>query len=539
LIVIIEDTERKSTQFDLASIEGLLNRFRDIPDISFVITASPDAKIDFVRLCEHTELIPDLETNTVVSIVSLVREYCRNKFPNDIDPVERGQLLEGPFLFASKYGQWEYQMVRLVNTPRKLKAIIRRFCNAWENLHGEIDIDELLIASCLRVCAPTVFGFLMRRHSDFAHLETKTDDSKKDPDLVKVALKEEWATLGNPSFDLSAAGKLLQMLDSTSRPIFDEPQYRHINAVQEFRSTRKVYRERIFNERLSEEHILDQSVLHEIYNAKSSGDWKQLGKRIEESAEFREAFDHFRGYLSGRVLKREEIWQITRHVFAAIRVKQGVKASRDSDAFFEATQWAKSCFDSLEDYYQSSCDLVIECIPKNLQLAVDIYSMLIMHGGSNQTLSHYGDEVMHSLQNTLSTATPDEIDGAFDELSPSTLHDLTTFNIQSSGQTAQDWRRWGWFGPILLKALKTNHNKFAPQIAYALGMTIDSPDLPPGFLVNQTVLDGIFGMDAETVMAELSKPFVINPAMKHFGTVGLDFSLVNIRAQKWLKKNRP
>jgi hypothetical protein len=154
LVVVVEDTERNSTQFDLESIEELLNRFRSIPDISFVITVSPDAKIDFVRLCEHIEHIPDLEAEVVVKVVGLVREYCRKKFPDDIDPVERRPLLEVPSGIGGGYSSWDFQMAKLVHTPRKLKATIRRFCNTWDILHGEVDIDELLKASCLHVCEP-------------------------------------------------------------------------------------------------------------------------------------------------------------------------------------------------------------------------------------------------------------------------------------------------------------------------------------------------------------------------------------------------
>ena len=154
LVVVVEDTERNSTQFDLEGIEGLLNRLRGIPGISFVITASPDAKINFVRLCEHIEQIPDLEAEAVVKVVSLVREYCRKKFSNDTDPVEHKPLLEGTFGIDGKYSSWAFQTAKLVHTPRKLKATIRRFCNDWDVLHGEVDIDELLIASCLYVCEP-------------------------------------------------------------------------------------------------------------------------------------------------------------------------------------------------------------------------------------------------------------------------------------------------------------------------------------------------------------------------------------------------
>jgi len=118
LVVVVEDTERNGTQFDLEGIEGLLNRFRGIPDISFVITVSPDAKIDFVRLCEHIEHIPDLEAEVVVKVVNLVREYCRKKFPDDIDPVERKSSPEGPSGIGGGYSSWDFQMAKLVHTPR-------------------------------------------------------------------------------------------------------------------------------------------------------------------------------------------------------------------------------------------------------------------------------------------------------------------------------------------------------------------------------------------------------------------------------------
>ena len=148
LVVVVEN----STQFGLESIEGLLSRFRDIPGISFVITASPDAKINFALLCEHIKYITDLEVEAVVKVIGLVREYCRERFPKDINPVEGGPPLEAPSGIGGGYSSRDFQIVKSLHTPRKLKAAIRRFCNTWDILHEEVDIDELLIASCLYAC---------------------------------------------------------------------------------------------------------------------------------------------------------------------------------------------------------------------------------------------------------------------------------------------------------------------------------------------------------------------------------------------------
>jgi hypothetical protein len=543
LIVVVEDTERSSAQFDLESIEGLLNRFRDFPDISFVITASPDSKIDFVRLREHTEIIPDLESETVTTILEIIRLYCQSLYPNDIDLVERKPFYAmPPWMGADKYGMWEFQMVKLLNTPRKLKATIRRFHNAWKALHGEVDIDELLIASCVRVCAPAAFGFLMRRHSDFAKIEKYPNPTgqRQGPDPVVITLKDEWTKLRDQSFDLSAAGRLLQMfLSPEAQAVFGEPQYGRTKLVQEFRSDRR-YQERIFNEVITDGGILDQEVLGEIFLAKKHNNLQKIGKRIEESPDFRRVFSDFRRYMLGSKLTNEEFWTIIKEVFASIREKDGRKASSDSEAYFEAINWVELCFSGdLNKFYEAVFELVQASIPHNLRLAVDIYHTLILRSGTIQTLNEYGNRVILSLKTALSINSTKVLDDALDESLPETLHYLIGFNNSSNNQVNLNWRQWNWFGPILLDAIRTNHQKYAPQIALVLGLTLtgSGSEVPVDFLLNENVLKDIFGSDAEAIMVELSKPFVINPAMKQFQIKvhGVNFSLAAIRAQKWLQ----
>ena len=541
LVVVVGDTERSSTQFDVESIEGLLNRFRDIPEISFVITAGPDARIDFVRLCEHTEMIPDLDAEVVSTILDAVRFHCREKFQNDIDLVERKPFYASPpWMGADKYGMWEFQMATLVNTPRKLKATARRFSGAWDVLHGEVDIDELLIASCLRVCAPSAFGFLMRRYNEFGTIEKKKNGSEHPPSPVITRLKDEWSNLKDYGFDLPAAGKLLQMfLSPEAQVVFGEPQYRRTNLVQEFRSQTR-YRQRIFNEVLSGDELLDQQILRELFHAARDNELHKIGRRIEESAEFRHIFDHFLRYMLGDKLKKEEFRIIIKGVFATIRDKYGSKANEGCEAYFETIHWVQLCFKELNEYYEAAFELVQDSIPGSLHLAVHIYHDLILRGAAASTLDEYGGRVMQLLKKAFSTNGSDILDRALDESLPDTLHKLIGFNLSPDKRSKPDWKEWGWFGPVLLGGLKLNHQKFTPQIALLLGATFTGDGVPVDFLVNEAVLDGIFGKDAEVVMAELTKPFAINEAGKRFQKEvhGVDFSLVNLRAQKWLEKRR-
>jgi hypothetical protein len=268
---------------------------------------------------------------------------------------------------------------------------------------------------------------------------------------------------------------------------------------------------------------------------------KEFKKHIEESAEYRQVFSRFCRFMLGSTITSEDFWTIIKEVFASIREKYGVKANSGCDAYFEVILWTELCFrGDLNRYYEAAFELVCASIPKNLQLAVDIYHNLILQNGAIQTLNEYGGRVMQLLKSAFSTNGSKVLDDALDESLPDTIHSLIGFNMPSNSQIRPDWKQWQWFGSILLDGIKMRHKKFAPQIALVLGLTLTGPEVPANFIVNEAVLDGIFGLNAEAVMVELSKPFIINQPMKQFEAKvhGVDFSLVTMRAQKWLVNKR-
>lgn len=539
LVVIIEDTDRKSVKFDLTSIEGLLNRFRDIPEISFVITAGPDAKIDFVRLCEHTELIPDLEPKMVLNILNGVREFCREEYPQDIDPVKR-QNLRDTFLvpLMGKYGFWEFNLAALINTPRKLKATIRRFSDAWRFLHGEVDIDELLIASCLRICAPGAFSFLMRRGGEFPKLNAAAQKKPNEPDPYLIALKSEWSELRGQAFDMSAAANLLQILEPSVGCLFEEKAFRSAKLVQEFRNEKSTYRQRLFNERITDKGISDQHVLRAIADAKRGGSWKVIAKEIEESEDFRELFNLFAVFMLGNELTRGDFWQVIKETFRVLREKYGPKASQEQEVFTQLFQWSQRAANKLDGYYEVSYEIFEECIPESLRLGVGVFHYYFVHNGSQETIQTYGDRAMYLFKKIFVQDNPQILIDALDESHPSTLLDFLEFDHENNGATSKNWKKWRWIGALLLAGLKKEPTKMAPQIAVALGLTIDHPDLPEGFILNEVILDGVFGDFASAVMEELARPLKITTAMADYAAKwkGTDFSITHMRVQKWLKK---
>jgi hypothetical protein len=273
LVIVIEDTDRNGSDFDIGCIEALLQRFRNTPGLSFVVTAGPDSKIDFTRLCEHLEVLPELDGATVLSFLDTVLKEALKAFPEDVDLVNRTKgLVDSATMKIFEYtslarNTWEWQMTRLISTPRKLKATVRRFWNAWQKLHGEVDVFELLISSCLRTCTPAVFGFLARRHQDFRGTEWTRGDGVG-VNATLEGLKREWAQLG-PDIDLYPASRLLEALYPPCHVMFGKFEQVGVQSMQPFRSLeRPIYRDRIFNEALSPKGGTDQPVLRAIVKAK-------------------------------------------------------------------------------------------------------------------------------------------------------------------------------------------------------------------------------------------------------------------------------
>ena len=123
-------------------------------------------------------------------------------------------------------------------------------------------------------------------------------------------------------------------------------------------------------------------------------------------------------------------------------------------------------------------------------------------------------------------------------VSPTTLDNLLRFNERSGNNQPRDWKKWAWLGSILLENLKKYPQKFAPQISIVLGLSYTpNPQLPKDFLLNEPILDGLFGVQARDVIVEMAKSLPIDKAIK--GSIEwIDFSLIQPRSQKWLEKHK-
>lgn len=184
-VLWIEDLERfakisgkhESTEdaHRLAPLRALLFGLSERNSIS-VVVATTDLRFDFdvKKIARYVEVLPLLESTDVARVLGKFREECLAYPFIDSAPTKARERL-GDFTSP------DAQMVRtlmggsrdtvtdaaesLCRTPRSLKQALRRTLEAWEQLTGEIDFDDLLLMNLLREAAPRAFS-LVHEHRD-------------------------------------------------------------------------------------------------------------------------------------------------------------------------------------------------------------------------------------------------------------------------------------------------------------------------------------------------------------------------------------
>jgi hypothetical protein len=107
----------------------------------------------------------------LIAIIHSIRDICLRKYPLDIYlksakgkddrlGIDKPEELSD-FLFYELVNLPAMNIPKLLKTPRSLKATLRRTVKTWDILHGEIDLNDLIILNVLRYGAPEALDFLM------------------------------------------------------------------------------------------------------------------------------------------------------------------------------------------------------------------------------------------------------------------------------------------------------------------------------------------------------------------------------------------
>jgi hypothetical protein len=374
VVLFIEDADRNFATFDMSRLESLLMRMREIPGLSFVLCVSPSQKIDLSRLCERTEMVPELDQRTTLQLIERTRSLLLRKHPVGIMLDRLDGLLAGDRDFAMLEGAlgyyWprQYILPALAASPRTLKRILRRVVEAWPDLCGEVTIDDLINISVLREGAPEAFAFFRRNHRFFRTALKEHSVTESAKTKLKESLSEEWQQIvASHTFDARSAAWLMKDIFPSSAGItglFASHTIRHQSVQSERRGW--IYARRLISETAFGDEISDQRLFELLSKAQSDDVMlSELARAITDSRFASDAFEEF-----AHALEFDRFLPLLSQVYRIIRERHGARLSRDDHPGFFAP-WRLIMHNRPEGFEHWLVAELRLCIPKHLRLMTD------------------------------------------------------------------------------------------------------------------------------------------------------------------------
>jgi hypothetical protein len=268
IVLIVEDVERAGQGFDTRHLARLLWALRRVERSSIILAVDPDhAPLDFPKLCDTIERVPPVEVKQAATILTVAFSHWRSAY-SFIDPHPNRRegdklrletaLMEGMMDYFRRTGRDTPldALVSLLQTPRALKHVIRRVDRVWRSLHGEVELDDIVIVSALRHGAEPLFEFLV---ADIDAARTEPDDILPRTQTIKA----EWDQVVNKVPNGAAAQRLVDLTGITqltrghAANTTTAPQGVHVAEPVDYFS-------RIVAEEIAPGQIRDQDVLRDI-----------------------------------------------------------------------------------------------------------------------------------------------------------------------------------------------------------------------------------------------------------------------------------
>ncbi|RKH94735.1 P-loop NTPase fold protein [Corallococcus sp. AB038B] len=189
IILWIEDFERfaglnrSATEPEharLAPLRALLNELSNLSSIQIILASSAaEFRFDLEKLARFTIDIPPLNEHFTRKTIEQLHKTLSAKFPLDITAPPRNGISrinpnssteELPVLSTSTQSpDIPNSIATLLSTPRQLKQTLRWVADAWETLHGEIDLVDLIIAATIKSTFPLLHSSISRHIDTLRH----------------------------------------------------------------------------------------------------------------------------------------------------------------------------------------------------------------------------------------------------------------------------------------------------------------------------------------------------------------------------------
>jgi len=374
LVLIVQDVERTGKRFDARHLDRFLWALREVKRASFILAVDPrNVQSDFSKLCDTIEAIPNLDVRQVAEILGVAYGYWTTEF-HDIDPhrdrpkggalgLDKGSQ-EGLVAYLSTVGGDGRlaAMAALLGTPRSLKHVLRRVDHIWNQLHGEVELDDVIVLSVLRHSAAPAYDFLVRNIDALHHTPSDMMPRTK-------TVKGDWDTCRKTLPTPTAVTNLVEAL-GIKQLSQDHPPSGLLSPQGIHASEPTDYFRRILSEEIGGADLRDQTVLSDVERWQSERDGTlvtRLLAAVEGSARYALVWEHF----SFRQ-PEAELMALTETVVARVLERDGAAADGEHPAI--VSLW-RACNTRLPKGQVTNWiqDLILSAVPTSLNLVNDLY----------------------------------------------------------------------------------------------------------------------------------------------------------------------
>jgi len=563
LIIIIEDVDRNpGGEGFVNEIGSLLDNLKGLHNLSFVLAIGREFGREelIVRLTEQVETIPYMSREHTFPILRMFRKYCLELHPKDIDCLapekrekragfDRSETLDGFAVIDDSFKHTIDYAERLQLTPRVLKTALRRTWHAWSTLHGEIDFDDLLFCSILRIGAPEAFMFVNENSRRLQSLypqpsgETGKERDEKSRAILEELFKDR---VSKATWDITAARKLVEFLfpgwkktDFFARTI-DAPQ-----GVTTYQPTD--YWGRLNREELRPSEIRDQEVLHAISDWKTSydrqGDWKYVLDRLSTESDLGNAMLDRKGFPEkveqfGALLDGKDVRYLASEVFGRIlQSGKSIGKGEDQGGFIEL--WRLSLEKQVNWHEEWVAGEIEKALHKSLRFANDIYYFWrLQDKGARHTWSSLAlRKSVVALAQKIYGEKEDTLAAVLDTNYPYSIYHLVVlFGQEDQGGPGFDNEDWSWLSPVLLKGCRKHPAVLVPPVAVLAGETKHpfrkeewDVELQPDRISK------IFGAETHSLM----KLLTVETDLSHLEQQAkLTVEAIRAKAAEWISRNQ-
>ncbi len=491
LILIVEDVERTTTGFDTRHLQRLLWALRDIRHVSFVLACDRDnaRAIDFSKLCDTIELLPSMEWEHVRAILATAINHWRHVY-GDIDPRADSRHGTPRLQYQHSSRMHEYlrrlapdtpldHLVQLLQTPRRLRQVLRRVDRIWQQLHGEADLEDIVILTALRESARPVYEFLI------AHI----DAAREDPDRMlgsSETLGDDWDRLTTSLTNGAVARQLVNLLDI--RQLSQGGSHVGAPSLQGVHSRHPVdYFRRIAAEQLDPEETRDQTVLRDI-DAARRGRAEPLIDGLVDGDDEGSRYPAMWLAFSGRH-ETTELRELASRVIERVLDRDGRKASGLHPAVLALREACRGRFERDREAEWLRTEIV-RSVRVSLGFAGELWSSWAREDGivSEGVGRQIRDAMTQAVQETLSDGV--DLAAILDPEDPYGVVAMVVTTAAGEGGTALEaWREQ--LAPALANGARTHPEVILPEVANLLGdeesgrRTADAG--PPRFLARYSI----------------------------------------------------